>query len=167
MFLKLIFILCLCIAGLIDLVLRFGSGGGQEVKNAICILGLNMVNDKVTILTKMAKIRTRNRSLGWTIAWFLCEPCLRYSWCCGTGTSSCCSQGPSGWSTGLSSSLPAKSGSKLTNDSSLPAKSVSYWPMTALLQQNQVENWPMTSLLQLSQIAIDIDQWQLSSSKIR
>ncbi len=27
---------------------RFGSGGGQEVKNAICVLGLNMVNDKVT-----------------------------------------------------------------------------------------------------------------------
>ena len=26
---------------------RYGSGGGQENKNAICILGLNMINDKV------------------------------------------------------------------------------------------------------------------------
>jgi hypothetical protein len=26
---------------------RYGSGGGQEHKNAICILGLNMINDKV------------------------------------------------------------------------------------------------------------------------
>lgn len=26
---------------------RYGSGGGQETKNAICILGLNMINDKV------------------------------------------------------------------------------------------------------------------------
>jgi hypothetical protein len=31
---------------------RFGSGGGQEVKNAICVLGLNMVNDKVKIKIK-------------------------------------------------------------------------------------------------------------------
>ncbi len=27
--------------------IRFGSGGGQENINAICILGLNMINDKV------------------------------------------------------------------------------------------------------------------------
>ena len=27
--------------------IRYGSGGGQENKNAICILGLNMINDKV------------------------------------------------------------------------------------------------------------------------
>jgi len=26
---------------------RYGSGGGQENKNAICILSLNMINDKV------------------------------------------------------------------------------------------------------------------------
>ena len=27
--------------------IRYGTGGGQDVKNAICILGLNMINDKV------------------------------------------------------------------------------------------------------------------------
>jgi len=27
--------------------IRYGRGGGQEIKNAICILGLNMINDKV------------------------------------------------------------------------------------------------------------------------
>lgn len=27
--------------------IRYGAGGGQERKNAICILGLNMINDKV------------------------------------------------------------------------------------------------------------------------
>ncbi len=27
---------------------RYGSGGAQEVKNAICVLGLNMINDKVS-----------------------------------------------------------------------------------------------------------------------
>ena len=26
---------------------RYGLGGGQDTKNAICILGLNMINDKV------------------------------------------------------------------------------------------------------------------------
>ena len=26
---------------------RYGRGGGQEVKNAICILSLNIINDKV------------------------------------------------------------------------------------------------------------------------
>ena len=26
---------------------RYGMGGGQDTKNAICILGLNMINDKV------------------------------------------------------------------------------------------------------------------------
>jgi len=30
--------------------MRFGSGGGQEVKNAICILGLNMINDKIFLV---------------------------------------------------------------------------------------------------------------------
>ncbi len=29
---------------------RYGSGGGQETKNAICILGLNMINDKVFLM---------------------------------------------------------------------------------------------------------------------
>ena len=28
---------------------RYGSGGGGETKNAICVLGLNMINDKVRI----------------------------------------------------------------------------------------------------------------------
>jgi hypothetical protein len=27
--------------------IRYGMGGGQDTKNAICILGLNMINDKV------------------------------------------------------------------------------------------------------------------------
>ena len=31
----------------IYIYIRFGSGGGQENINAICILGLNMINDKV------------------------------------------------------------------------------------------------------------------------
>jgi len=30
--------------------IRFGSGGGQETRNAICILGLNMVNDKIFLV---------------------------------------------------------------------------------------------------------------------
>eukprot|EP00095_Tigriopus_kingsejongensis_P003608 maker-scaffold49_size462716-snap-gene-0.5 protein:Tk03608 transcript:maker-scaffold49_size462716-snap-gene-0.5-mRNA-1 annotation:"innexin inx2" len=30
--------------------IRYGSGGGQETKNAICILGLNMINDKVFLV---------------------------------------------------------------------------------------------------------------------
>ena len=30
--------------------IRFGSGGNEDKKNAICILGLNMINDKVTEL---------------------------------------------------------------------------------------------------------------------
>ena len=28
--------------------MRYGRGGGQETKNAICILSLNMINDKVS-----------------------------------------------------------------------------------------------------------------------
>ena len=31
--------------------IRYGRGGGQEIKNAICVLGLNMINDKVLIVT--------------------------------------------------------------------------------------------------------------------
>ena len=30
--------------------IRYGRGGGQEIKNAICVLGLNMINDKVKII---------------------------------------------------------------------------------------------------------------------
>ncbi|TRY78246.1 hypothetical protein TCAL_06746 [Tigriopus californicus] len=30
--------------------IRYGAGGGQERKNAICILGLNMINDKVFLI---------------------------------------------------------------------------------------------------------------------
>lgn len=30
--------------------IRYGRGGGQEIKNAICVLGLNMINDKVCFL---------------------------------------------------------------------------------------------------------------------
>ena len=29
--------------------IRYGRGGGQEIKNAICVLGLNMINDKVLL----------------------------------------------------------------------------------------------------------------------
>jgi len=29
---------------------RYGPGGAEETKNAICILGLNMINDKVRVL---------------------------------------------------------------------------------------------------------------------
>ena len=29
---------------------RYGPGGGQEKKNALCVLGLNMINDKVFLV---------------------------------------------------------------------------------------------------------------------
>ena len=29
---------------------RFGAGGHQEKKNALCILGLNMINDKIFLI---------------------------------------------------------------------------------------------------------------------
>ena len=29
--------------------MRYGRGGGQETKNAICILSLNIINDKVSV----------------------------------------------------------------------------------------------------------------------
>ena len=29
---------------------RYGTGGMQEVRSAICILGLNMINDKVRVM---------------------------------------------------------------------------------------------------------------------
>ena len=29
---------------------RYGRGGGQETKGALCVLSLNMINDKVAIL---------------------------------------------------------------------------------------------------------------------
>jgi hypothetical protein len=31
--------------------IRYGRGGGQEIKNAICILGLNMINDTVMAMS--------------------------------------------------------------------------------------------------------------------
>lgn len=31
-------------------LLRFGAGGHQERKNALCILGLNMINDKIFLV---------------------------------------------------------------------------------------------------------------------
>ena len=34
---------------------RFGSGGGQEKVNAICILALNIINDKVSHIFKNRK----------------------------------------------------------------------------------------------------------------
>ena len=30
--------------------IRFGGGGHQEKKNALCILGLNMINDKIFLI---------------------------------------------------------------------------------------------------------------------
>ena len=40
---------------------RYGRGGGQETKGALCILSLNMINDKVTIMiiVMMMMIMTR------------------------------------------------------------------------------------------------------------
>ena len=32
--------------------IRYGRGGGQEIKNAICVLGLNMINDKVLLFIR-------------------------------------------------------------------------------------------------------------------
>jgi hypothetical protein len=32
---------------------RYGSAGGQEFKQAICVLGMNMINDKVTTLKNL------------------------------------------------------------------------------------------------------------------
>ncbi len=32
---------------------RYGGGGVQETRSAICILGLNMINDKVTDMTPL------------------------------------------------------------------------------------------------------------------
>ena len=34
---------------------RYGTGGGQEDRSAICILGLNMINDKVGLLSNTMK----------------------------------------------------------------------------------------------------------------
>ena len=31
-------------------IFRFGAGGHQERKNALCILGLNMINDKIFLV---------------------------------------------------------------------------------------------------------------------
>ena len=36
--------------GLENLIVRYGSGGEQEKKNALCILGLNMINDKIFLV---------------------------------------------------------------------------------------------------------------------
>ena len=30
--------------------IRYGPGGGQERKNALCVLGLNMINDKIFLI---------------------------------------------------------------------------------------------------------------------
>ena len=32
------------------IIFRYGSGGEQEKKNALCILGLNMINDKIFLV---------------------------------------------------------------------------------------------------------------------
>ena len=32
---------------------RYGPGGGQETKNALCVLGLNMINDKIFMVFKI------------------------------------------------------------------------------------------------------------------
>ena len=38
--------------------IRYGRGGGQEIKNAICVLGLNMINDKVMTMFRMFHVQT-------------------------------------------------------------------------------------------------------------
>ena len=35
-------------------LLRYGPGGGQETKNALCVLGLNMINDKIFMVLSSA-----------------------------------------------------------------------------------------------------------------
>ena len=37
--------------------IRFGSGGGEDKKNAICILGLNMINDKVGFNERVVSVQ--------------------------------------------------------------------------------------------------------------
>ena len=34
---------------------RYGRGGGQETKGALCILSLNMINDKVIMIMLMIR----------------------------------------------------------------------------------------------------------------
>ena len=38
---------------------RYGRGGGQETKGALCILSLNMINDKVRITIVIFSMMTR------------------------------------------------------------------------------------------------------------
>ena len=33
---------------------RYGPGGGQETKNALCVLGLNMINDKIFMVFEIS-----------------------------------------------------------------------------------------------------------------
>ena len=40
--------MCLILVGVCNYQ-RYGRGGGQETKNALCVLSLNMINDKVSI----------------------------------------------------------------------------------------------------------------------
>lgn len=58
---------------------RFGSGGGQEKVNAICILALNIINDKVIKILRMS-FNKRNNIYEFT------QP-FRSFWSCGGGTS--------------------------------------------------------------------------------
>ena len=43
--------------------IRYGRGGGQEIKNAICVLGLNMINDKVMTIVFFACFMSRQYNM--------------------------------------------------------------------------------------------------------
>ena len=38
---------------------RYGRGGGQETKGALCVLSLNMINDKVRTSTNQFSVKLR------------------------------------------------------------------------------------------------------------
>ena len=51
---------------------RYGSGGREDTRSAICILGLNMINDKVSFFLKKnllsREIRSRKQNFNFSLA---------------------------------------------------------------------------------------------------
>ena len=51
---------------------RYGSGGREDTRSAICILGLNMINDKVSFFLKKnllsREIRSRKQNFDFSLA---------------------------------------------------------------------------------------------------
>ena len=44
---------------------RYGRGGGQETKGALCVLSLNMINDKVAITLSSYFVPSRDSNKGY------------------------------------------------------------------------------------------------------